>query len=240
MEGGGSSPGGGREACKRRRHRGGDSSAAKKKRRAAVPGDARAASPRSQAPSAFPVSALSKDREEQRKARALSVPRASSSATAWSKPCASSVCRPWAAVRKAHALPAHVGRPPAFGAGEAERKKKKKRRQETKEEEPVAEASGGCPQDSRKEIDDLFADLMGGGKKGKETAKDGAKGKMAEGAKKKGKKKRRPQTFDEDMRLNQPAVRRTADGLRIYTEEELGIGKGGDTPECPFDCSCCF
>lgn len=36
--------------------------------------------------------------------------------------------------------------------------------------------------------------------------------------------------------------RRTAEGLAIYTEEELGIGKhdAGGTPLCPFDCSCCF
>ncbi|KAI3462500.1 hypothetical protein Pfo_019163 [Paulownia fortunei] len=36
--------------------------------------------------------------------------------------------------------------------------------------------------------------------------------------------------------------KKTADGLAIYTEEELGIGKpeGGGTPLCPFDCDCCF
>ncbi|KAK8971021.1 hypothetical protein KSP40_PGU021451 [Platanthera guangdongensis] len=36
--------------------------------------------------------------------------------------------------------------------------------------------------------------------------------------------------------------RRTADGLPIYSAEELGIGKSdaGETPLCPFDCSCCF
>ncbi|KAL6521535.1 hypothetical protein OROGR_018104 [Orobanche gracilis] len=34
----------------------------------------------------------------------------------------------------------------------------------------------------------------------------------------------------------------TADGLTIYTEEELGIGKAdaGGTGLCPFDCNCCF
>lgn len=30
-------------------------------------------------------------------------------------------------------------------------------------------------------------------------------------------------------------------GLKIYTAESLRIGKGnGDTPQCPFDCDCCF
>ena len=35
-------------------------------------------------------------------------------------------------------------------------------------------------------------------------------------------------------------IRYTEDGLRIYTEEELKIGQGGDTADCPFDCNCCF
>ncbi|ORX76971.1 DUF1764-domain-containing protein [Anaeromyces robustus] len=35
--------------------------------------------------------------------------------------------------------------------------------------------------------------------------------------------------------------RRTEDGLRIFTMEDLRIGEGeGDTPLCPFDCNCCF
>ncbi|EPT27442.1 hypothetical protein TGPRC2_306195 [Toxoplasma gondii TgCatPRC2] len=97
---------------------------------------------------------------------------------------------------------------------------------------------GKKSKDSRKEIDDLFADVMQAGKKQdgqkREKRKETAHSKAGQ------KKKRRPLTFDEDMGLNQRAINRTADGLRIYTEEELGIGKGGGTPECPFDCSCCF
>eukprot|EP00299_Pterocystis_sp_00344_P006190 c17976_g1_i1.p1 GENE.c17976_g1_i1~~c17976_g1_i1.p1 ORF type:complete len:104 (+),score=22.12 c17976_g1_i1:36-347(+) len=34
--------------------------------------------------------------------------------------------------------------------------------------------------------------------------------------------------------------KRTEEGYPIYTEEELRIGQGGDTPLCPFDCDCCF
>ncbi|XP_054819038.1 uncharacterized protein C6G9.01c-like [Prosopis cineraria] len=34
----------------------------------------------------------------------------------------------------------------------------------------------------------------------------------------------------------------TDDGLAIFSEEELGINRAdaGNTPLCPFDCSCCF
>jgi hypothetical protein len=34
--------------------------------------------------------------------------------------------------------------------------------------------------------------------------------------------------------------RKTVDGLTVYSEAELGIGKGGNTAKCPFDCDCCF
>ena len=34
--------------------------------------------------------------------------------------------------------------------------------------------------------------------------------------------------------------RKYVDGLPVYTEEELNIGKGGNTADCPFDCECCF
>jgi len=26
----------------------------------------------------------------------------------------------------------------------------------------------------------------------------------------------------------------------VYSPDELKIGEGGDTPDCPFDCKCCF
>ncbi|KMZ84053.1 hypothetical protein PVBG_02280 [Plasmodium vivax Brazil I] len=38
-----------------------------------------------------------------------------------------------------------------------------------------------------------------------------------------------------------PAERaRTPDGLPIYSMEELKMGQGGYTKDCPFECSCCF
>lgn len=36
------------------------------------------------------------------------------------------------------------------------------------------------------------------------------------------------------------AARFTEEGFRIYSTEDLNIGKGGDTKDCPFDCNCCF
>ena len=34
--------------------------------------------------------------------------------------------------------------------------------------------------------------------------------------------------------------RRRLEGLPVYSAEELGVDQGGGTPECPFDCDCCF
>lgn len=34
--------------------------------------------------------------------------------------------------------------------------------------------------------------------------------------------------------------RRDPEGLAIYSAEELRVGEGGGTPQCPFDCDCCF
>lgn len=46
--------------------------------------------------------------------------------------------------------------------------------------------------------------------------------------------------MDDPRGLKSRARLLTADGLPIYTVEEMHIGGGGDTPECPFDCQCCF
>ncbi|KAG0166760.1 hypothetical protein DFQ28_006919 [Apophysomyces sp. BC1034] len=36
------------------------------------------------------------------------------------------------------------------------------------------------------------------------------------------------------------AKRLTDDGYPLYDVKDLRIGEGGDTPDCPFDCQCCF
>lgn len=61
--------------------------------------------------------------------------------------------------------------------------------------------------------------------------------------KKKTTKEKKKNTFpvDENSK-NHSKRRKTADGFAIYSAEELGLGneEAGNTPLCPFDCSCCF
>jgi hypothetical protein len=37
-----------------------------------------------------------------------------------------------------------------------------------------------------------------------------------------------------------PSTKKVEGGIKIYSEEDLNIGKGGNTPLCPIDCKCCF
>ena len=79
------------------------------------------------------------------------------------------------------------------------------------------------------EIDDIFA-----GKKRKKS--EAGKTEKSEGVIK------RPNKTKKYMNLPSRSRKTTEDGLAIYTEDELGINKvdAGNTPLCPFDCSCCF
>uniref|UniRef100_A0A7N1A6E8 DUF1764-domain-containing protein n=1 Tax=Kalanchoe fedtschenkoi TaxID=63787 RepID=A0A7N1A6E8_KALFE len=47
---------------------------------------------------------------------------------------------------------------------------------------------------------------------------------------------------DGDLFGDSSKPRKKASGMKIYTEEELGLNKpdAGGTPLCPFDCDCCF
>ncbi|KAL5054214.1 hypothetical protein RYX36_034896 [Vicia faba] len=95
------------------------------------------------------------------------------------------------------------------------------------------------PKKAASEIDEIFA-----GKKRKKSNlnKHGKAGEATKSARTNEKKK--PKRADEGEYLDRPSRSRkkTEDGLTIYTEEELGLSKGdaGNTPLCPFDCSCCF
>ncbi|EDR21712.1 hypothetical protein, conserved [Entamoeba dispar SAW760] len=79
--------------------------------------------------------------------------------------------------------------------------------------------------DAKSDIDDIFSELKGKQRKAaeeKQKEEEKAKRREENGGKKK--------------------IRRTEEGYRIYTLEELGLDKnkfGGNTPLCPFDCDCC-
>lgn len=46
--------------------------------------------------------------------------------------------------------------------------------------------------------------------------------------------------IDDDLGLNKKGREYTEEGFPIYSVEELKLGQGGDTTDCPFDCWCCF
>ncbi len=46
--------------------------------------------------------------------------------------------------------------------------------------------------------------------------------------------------FSLQQKVKDRSLEYTEEGWKIYTPEELNIGKGGDTELCPFDCKCCF
>lgn len=98
------------------------------------------------------------------------------------------------------------------------------------------------------EIDEIFA-----GKKRKKPEKETAEIKklVKDSAAKvephnevKIKKKRKNRIPEENLFADTPSRprKKTGDGLTIYTEEEIGIGKpdAGGSRLCPFDCDCCF
>ncbi|XP_058735461.1 uncharacterized protein C6G9.01c [Vicia villosa] len=103
------------------------------------------------------------------------------------------------------------------------------------------------PKKAVSEIDEIFA----GKKRKKPDVKKGGKADQANQAtkssdktKKRTNEKKKTKRADEDefIERSSRSRKKTADGLTIYTEEELGLSKGdaGNTPLCPFDCSCCF
>ncbi|TNV75376.1 hypothetical protein FGO68_gene3754 [Halteria grandinella] len=42
------------------------------------------------------------------------------------------------------------------------------------------------------------------------------------------------------MKADKSGRKMTEDGYKIYSLDELNVGKGGDTEQCPFDCECCY
>ena len=92
---------------------------------------------------------------------------------------------------------------------------------------------------AKQAIDDLFSQHK---KKKDDTESTGGESSTKKSKSEKKTKATTPKQDDEaffDTR-GTAGPRKYVDGLPVYTVEELGIGKGGDTPDCPFDCDCCF
>lgn len=90
------------------------------------------------------------------------------------------------------------------------------------------------------EIDDLFKDFS---KKSKEESTKVTVPKSNKSTKSTREVKEQPppqkDNFFDSRGLNSSG-RKYFEGLPVYSLEELNIGKGGGTPDCPFDCTCCF
>ena len=111
----------------------------------------------------------------------------------------------------------------------------------TIKEEPKPSSA---PKKTASEIDEIFAGKKRKKSDVKKTGKAGEAIKSTNKTKRKKSDKKKPKRLDESEFVDRPSRSRkkTEDGLTIYTEEELGLSKGdaGNTPLCPFDCSCCF
>ena len=109
----------------------------------------------------------------------------------------------------------------------------------TKETGIKASTSGKGKKGS--EIDDIFKQI-----KPKDTEGDMGKASTSQHGKEgtaKTKKSKALSGSKDDIfgKEEDKSRKRTEEGYRIYTEEELGLNKkGGDTDLCPFDCDCCF
>ncbi|XP_042009197.1 uncharacterized protein C6G9.01c-like [Salvia splendens] len=95
------------------------------------------------------------------------------------------------------------------------------------------------------EIDEIFAankrKRLELEKKAEAETKAKAKSKVAAANLKKKEKSMKSRSFEFSAGTSGPR-KKTADGLAVFSEEELGIGKpdAGGTALCPFDCDCCF
>lgn len=120
-----------------------------------------------------------------------------------------------------------------------------KAKKEQKKSKRDASTSLSEYKSGKSKLDEIFKSLKGKttpsnssdkeGRKDKEEHKATSKG--AESVRKKHKSHKEEYT---SISASGETRRRTEDNLPIYTVEELNIGKGGNTDECPFDCNCCF
>lgn len=118
---------------------------------------------------------------------------------------------------------------------------KKEKKVDATKEKSQEKSVGKCKKLSH-EIEEIFSNA----KKRKATVNKSETVNSNAGIQvKRAKVKKKDKTNEERKNFRDPPSlprKRTAEGLVIYSAEELGVGKAdaGGTTLCPFDCDCCF
>ncbi|KRX02909.1 hypothetical protein PPERSA_13163 [Pseudocohnilembus persalinus] len=98
-------------------------------------------------------------------------------------------------------------------------------------------------QQGKKALDDLFAvaKVTQKIKKEKQQEKEKEEEKQIKIQQNQQKKKKIDKSLPIDkINASSSNRRKTEEGYNVYTEEELKLGQGGGTKDCPFDCWCCY
>ncbi|EUR70134.1 hypothetical protein PFAG_03291 [Plasmodium falciparum Santa Lucia] len=114
------------------------------------------------------------------------------------------------------------------------KKKKKKKNNNEKREKEIIEAKSN--------IEDIFSNKKVKENNNKKVKEDNNK-KIKEDNKlinKNEANKKNNNKISNNKKKIESERLRTPDGLPIYSMDELNMGKGGYTKNCPFDCNCCF
>ena len=149
-------------------------------------------------------------------------------------------------------------RPAADGQEGGRRKKKKKRKHDDEAAPPKPAAAATAAASSAGEMDDIFGGLSSAKRDARARAEVAAAAAEAAarekaaardaGARASARQLVRDPIFGEEYdpaRQLDPMRARVyrfdrKSGLNVYKAHDLGLGHGGGTPLCPFDCQCCF
>ncbi|KAK8817932.1 hypothetical protein WA556_002349 [Blastocystis sp. ATCC 50177/Nand II] len=110
-----------------------------------------------------------------------------------------------------------------------------------KKEKVELTATKASPAVASKKASDLKSSLDSLFKEAKETKEKNEKKKEKELKKEKIRMRKEFEAINEMKATHgDPIGYDEESGMKIYREDQLNIGKGGNTPLCPFDCDCCF
>jgi hypothetical protein len=151
------------------------------------------------------------------------------------------------------------------GREQSERKEKKRKRQaedrcsasKVAAAASSAAAAPGLTEDEADGIDDIFGGLAAAKQQARDRAAAAAaadaeaEAERAKAARRDARARRHVERdsvfgeeYDPSMPINPMSARvhrfDNPSGLNVYKAHALGLGRGGGTPLCPFDCSCCF